>query len=261
MNIQCNIEAARIDSWFRANRLTTNSKKASNFLLSHCTLKSLTANFSITMGNVRLKRVSCVKYLGVYLDEMVTWTDQIEYLSAKLSQSAGIFSKLRHYLNMKTLIQMYHSLFNSRLQYAILCWGSTSSTNIDRLQVLQNRAITNMTKRTRYSSLDFHYLNLRILKVNDLFKLENAKFMHGHHHNLLPVCFSSFFIDMANFHPLNTRSNESGNYDVRGFRSSRGQRSIQYYGPTVWNEIPSDMRSISKVNFKKDYKNFILSSY
>ena len=34
LNRQCNIEAARVDEWFKANRLTTNSKKASNFLLS-----------------------------------------------------------------------------------------------------------------------------------------------------------------------------------------------------------------------------------
>ena len=213
------------------------------------------------MRNVRLKRVRCVKYLGVYLDEMVTWTDHIEYLSAKLSQSAGIFSKLRHYLNMKTLIQMYHSLFNSRLQYAILCWGSTSLTNIHRLQVLQNRAIRNMNKAPRYFRLDNYYLNLRILKVHGLYNLEIAKFMHGHYNNLLPVCFSSFFIEMGNAHSYNTRSTVAGNYNVKGFRSSRGQRSIQYYGPKVWNDTPFDMRDISKVNFKTKYKNIVLSHY
>ena len=94
LNMQCNIESERIDKWFRANRLTTNAKKASNFLLSHCTNVSHTKNFRINMGNVELKRVSSVKYLGVFLDDMVTWSDQIEYLSAKLARSAGIFFQI-----------------------------------------------------------------------------------------------------------------------------------------------------------------------
>ena len=119
------------------------------------------------------------------------------HLSSKLSRSAGIFSKLRYYLNQKTLIEMYHALFNSHLQYAILCWGSTFVTNLHRLQVLQNRAIRNMMKAPRYFRLDNYYLNLRILKVCDLYNLEVAKFMHNHHNQLLPDCFSSFFTDVS----------------------------------------------------------------
>ena len=88
LNMQCNIESERIDKWFRANRLTTNAKKASNFLLSHCANVSHTTNFRINMGNVELKRVSSVKYLGVFLDDMVTWSDQIEYLSDQIEYLA-----------------------------------------------------------------------------------------------------------------------------------------------------------------------------
>ena len=261
LNIQCNAEAARVDKWFRANRLTTNSKKASKFLLSHCTHISRTMNFHIKMGNVELERVSSVKYLGVMLDEKVTWENQIDYLATKLSRSAGIFSKLRYYLNPKTLLEMYHALFNSRLQYAILCWGSASSTNLHRLQVLQNRAIRNMNKAPRFYRLDNYYINQRILKIHELYKLEVAKFMHGHFNGLLPVCFSSFFVEIGNFHTYNTRSTSLRNYNSMAFKSTRGQRSIQYYGPKIWNEIPLSMKSISKNNFKKKYKDLILSYY
>ena len=60
-------------------------------------------------------------------------------------------------------------------QYGILCWGSTTQTNIKLLQVIQNRAIRNVTKASRYFRLDNHYLNLRILKVQVIFNLETAK--------------------------------------------------------------------------------------
>ena len=53
------------------------------------------------MGNIELENVNSVKYLGVMLDANVTWSEQIEFLASNLSRSAGIFSKLRYYLNIK----------------------------------------------------------------------------------------------------------------------------------------------------------------
>ena len=72
LKMQCNTEASLVDEWFKANRLTTNAKKASNFMLSHCNTGAVAnqiQSFSIKMGNVMLKKVSSVKYLGVIFDE------------------------------------------------------------------------------------------------------------------------------------------------------------------------------------------------
>ena len=157
LQAKCNEEAALVDEWFKANRLTTNSNKASNFPLSQYGTDSRVNSFFIKMGDVMLQKVSSVKYLGVILDEKVSWSDHMEYLTTKLSRNAGIFSKLRYYLNKETLIKVYHALFNSHLQYATLCWGTTNCTNLDRLQVLQNRAIRNMFKAPRYFRLDNYY--------------------------------------------------------------------------------------------------------
>ena len=112
-----------------------------------------------------LKKVTSVKYLGVILDEKISWTEQIEHLVSKLSRNAGIFSKLRYYVNDEVLIKTFHALFNSHLQYAILCWGTTTQSNLYRLQVFQNRAVRNMFKAPRFFRLDDYFLNYKFLKV------------------------------------------------------------------------------------------------
>ena len=261
LQIHCNREAKLVDDWFKANKLTANSKKASNFLLSHCTSNSSTANFNIQMGAVQLKRVESVKYLGVILDDRVTWSDQIDYLSKRLSCSAGIFSKLRYYIDTKTMIEMYHALFNSKVLYGILCWGATSTTNINKLQVLQNKALRNMNKAPRYYRLDNFYLNHRILKVQELYQLEIAKFMHSHSHGNLPACFTSFFVESRFLHNYTTRFSSSRNYNITNFRTNRGQRSIQFLGPKVWNQVPNEIRNVSKQTFKNEMKRLIFSRY
>ena len=260
----CNAQSSLVDEWFKANRLTTNSKKASKFILSNYNpqISNTTLNaFQIRMGNVILEKVTSIKYLGVMLDEKINWCNQIEYLSGKLSRCAGIFSKLRYYLNREVLLQTYHSLFNSHLQYAILCWGSASVTSLSSLQVLQNRAIRNMTKSPRFFRLDNQYLNLRVLKVRDLYNLEVAKFMHSHFHNALPNCFVPFFREVRDFNHHDTRSSRRRNYNVQSCRTTLGQRSIRCYGPKIWNEISLDSKNLSKIRFKKYYKNSILSEY
>ena len=257
LEILCNLESKAIDDWFRANKLTTNSKKASNFILSSPS-RTRNTNFSIKMGEIQLQRVKSVKYLGVMLDENITWSDHISYLSKKLSRCAGIFSKLRYYLNKEVLIKVYHSLFNSHLQYATLCWGSASITNLNRLQILQNRALRNIFKAQRFYRLDNLYLNCRILKVKDLYNLEVAKFMHKHHNASLPSCFASFF--SCSFQRF-TRTSTNHNYNTPFYRTSRGQRSIKFYGPQIWNSLPFEFRRFSLYQFKKEYKNLILSNY
>ena len=264
LEILCNREIALVNEWFIANKLTTNYKKASNFILSKYNSESDTensSNFQIKMGNILLKNVKSVKYLGVMLDENITWFDQIDYLSKKLSRSAGIFSKLRYYVNTNVLIKVYHALFNSHLQYAILCWGSSATTYINKLQLLQNRAIRNMMKAPRFYRLDNYFLNLRILKVQDLYNLEVSKFMHGHFNGSLPRRFDDFFREVNASHNYNTRAARNRNYTTISCRSARGQRSIRFCGPKIWNDIPLSQRNLRKLHFKKECKSRILSNY
>ena len=61
LQAQRNTEAALVDNWFKANRLSTNTKKASNFLLSLYGTNSRASNFSIKMGYVTLQKVNSVK--------------------------------------------------------------------------------------------------------------------------------------------------------------------------------------------------------
>ena len=195
------------------------------------------------------------------LNDRVTRSDQIDHLSKRLFCSAGIFSKLRYYIDTKTMIEMYHALFNSKLQYGIICWGATSTTNINKLQVLQNKAIRNMNKAPRYYRLDNYYLNHRILKVQELYQLEIAKFMHSHSHGNLPACFTSFFVESRFLHNYTTRFSSSRNYNITNFRTNRGQRSIQFLGPKVWNQVPNEIRNVSKQTFKNEMKRLIFSRY
>ena len=64
-----------------------------------------------------------VKYLGILLDEHMSWNDQVYQTKLKLNHATGILSKLCSYANINTLRIAYYSFFQSHLQYGIQLWG------------------------------------------------------------------------------------------------------------------------------------------
>ena len=57
-----------------------------------------------------------IKYLGIMIDSHLNWKSQVSYISKKIKRNVGILSKLRHYVNLKTLTNLilltYISIFD-----------------------------------------------------------------------------------------------------------------------------------------------------
>ena len=255
----CNRELVEIDIWFRANKLTANINKASKFMVSYGSRNVRHYDFEIKMGTSKLERVKTMKYLGVMLDEQLSWDCHIDYIRKKLASATGMLSKLKYYVNTASLINIYHSLFKSRLQYAIVSWGSANCTTLQPLRVLQNRALRHISRASLYTRMDGLYLNYRILKLNDLYRFELGKFMHQFFNNSLPNSFSGFFQELSQIRQRVTRASARGDYNVLRCKKASGQKSIKYQGAKLWNKLSNDIRLAGKNIFKKQLKSWIFA--
>ena len=61
-----------------------------------------------------------VKYLGVLLDDPVSFKHHICYVASRISRSNGIIAKLRHFLTLLQMRQIYYSIIYPYISYAIL---------------------------------------------------------------------------------------------------------------------------------------------
>ena len=75
--------------------------------------------FSVLLDGDELSRCKSAKYLGITIESNLRWNLHIAILCKKLSQSAGIISKL-HFVNFETLKMLYRSFVKSHLLYGIL---------------------------------------------------------------------------------------------------------------------------------------------
>ena len=97
------------------------------------------------MGDHKIEKTTNYKYLGLIMDDNLNWNLHINELCTKLSSVCGVLSKVRHYLDRKSLMLIYNSLFESRLRYAILGWGTVCEYFLSKLKILQNRAVRFIT--------------------------------------------------------------------------------------------------------------------
>ena len=84
----------------------------------------------------KIEQVECIKFLGVYIQEHLTWSRHINHLISKLRSVLETIIKVKSLLSKRSLLLLYHSLLNSQLSYCILnlCYGN--KTLVKRLQRL-----------------------------------------------------------------------------------------------------------------------------
>ena len=111
--------------------------------------------------------------------------------------------RIKRYVPSETLKTIYNSLIQPHLYYCILAWGFSNS----RIQKLQKRAIRIISGVKYNAHTDPLFKRLSVLKVQDIFTLQCAKFFFKFKNDKLPVYFGNFFENNNAIHDHNTRYN------------------------------------------------------
>jgi ribonuclease P/MRP protein subunit RPP40 len=97
LQLQINIELPKLSSWLKANRLSLNISKTHAMIFGPRNDSTLTT--SIKIDGITLNTVSKTKFLGVILDNKLSWKDHALYTAKKMAKSIGILSLARKLLN------------------------------------------------------------------------------------------------------------------------------------------------------------------
>ena len=156
-----NTEMEEILTWLKANKLSLNVKKT-KIMLFNCpkNIKDTGACPKLYIANVALEQVDHIKFLGVMLDNNLTFKKHVQYIGAKISKNIGILTKARKYLNKDTLITLYYSFIYPYLNYANIVWGSSNKTTLVPLVKLQKRLLELFPVQQKLQVLVYYFLNI-----------------------------------------------------------------------------------------------------
>ena len=133
---------------------------------------------NFTFNNQIVQPSTSAKYLGITIDNKLSFKQHIILLENRVARSIGIIAKVSYYLLFNTLFTLYHALVHSQLLYALPIWAYTYKTYLNKLGKLQNKALRIIFKMPLRDPITQLYRCYGILKLNDLFDFEVVKLMH-----------------------------------------------------------------------------------
>ena len=139
-----------------------------------------------------------------------------------------------------------------------MVWAHGSSTAINKLFLMQKRAIR-IVSNVRW---DAHtaplFKKLHILTIFEINKLQIACFMYRIYNNNVPSFFSNMFCVNSNVHCHYTR--QSKNYHINSCRTTLVKRTLRISGAVLWNSLDINIRTVPSLStFKKQYKARLLN--
>ena len=257
-----NTELAKLFTWFCANKLSLNLSKCCYMLFGNKCKDPV--NPDILINDQKLPRVNFIKFLGVYIDDKLTWNHHIKELSSTLSRSLGALNKARFTFSQSTLLILYYTLIYPHLIYGITSWGSELTSKLNCLLLRQKRAVRIISNSPYNAHSDPLFSRLKILKVVDIYKLQTLLLVYKFTHNLHPSDASNF-LTRFNFTNIlkhyDTRST-SLNLCKYSARTQIRNSTLLFAGPRLWNSLDANLKSIPTISiFKASVSNWLISCY
>ena len=201
-----------------------------------------------------------IKFLGLTLNENLSWKPHTDKLANKISKYIGILNRLKRYLPSHILKIIYCSIIHSNLNFSILACGY----NCGRLKKLQKRAIKIISNNRYNSHTEPVMKKLEILKLEDLFKLNMLKWYFNYKKNKLPCYFSDYCVQVqSEIHNHNTRYDSQIARPVTRIHAAR--YCLRNHISVVINSFPKivtdKVHTHSYKGFSRYAKMSILSGY
>jgi hypothetical protein len=159
-----------------------------------------------------------------------------------------------------TLKQLYYSFLYPYLTYCITIWGNAPAITLWPILRTQKRAIR-IIENIRYrDSTKEAFINLKMLKLPELYKVAVLLFVYKYKNGLLPSPFNNFFTTNNQIHHHATRN--AHNFRVPLTKLKMASSFIKKTGVDVWNELTNRLDHQMKIGiFKRSINELLLSSY
>ncbi len=262
-----NIAMNNLYQWFCANKLSLNASKTKYIVIRPTYSQHDLSNFNITINDTIIQRIgtdqneTSTKFLGISIDEHLTWKHHISNINSKISRALFTINQSKHVLLYESRKTLYSALIEPHLSYGILAWGTATQTILHKTEILQKRALRTINLAQYNSHTDPLYRKSEILKIRDMYTYQVLLFMFKYHFHTLPRSFDNIF--KYNHEIQGARLTRQANllYVERGV-STFSQNLPQYSFPMIWNGWTHTVsQDTSQGSYKKNVKQNLLKSY
>ena len=251
-----NNELAKIVEWLNSNKLSLNIEKTQYMIFRSVRRKILHHN-NVKINNTDVICVDHAKFIGVTLDDRLSWQHHINNIKKKVSKGIGILCKARKSLPQHTLVTLYNSLIYCHLTYCIEVWGNASDIYVSSLFKLQKKVVRIIQSAKYNATTDNLFKELKFLKLSQITVFCTVIFMFKFVKGIMPDLFYDMFKWNSEVSSRETR--QSNKLRNPCCKTSILQRSIRNQGVLIWNDLNEKIGSKCSVHtFKRRVKSFLI---
>ena len=240
-----NTELAKINQWIQCNRLSLNIEKTNYMIMADPRNKVYHENCKITINGQNIIRVHNTKFLGVIIDESMSWKHHIEYICNKTSKCIGILLRARQVLYGHTLLMLYNALIKPHFIYCVTIWGNTYNKYFHKIHLVQKKVIRIITRSEFYAHTAPLFRAKHIMTIYSLHDYFTGIFVYKSLNNDLPLSLCNIFF-------RNTSERSSHNLRSVYHRKKSTQFSIKIVGTKIWNNLSRECKQcVALKSFKK----------
>ena len=246
LEITSTIKLSELLDYLDSLNLHINFNKSSLVKFSTNYINSNSIN--IIINDEQLNSVSSVKYLGITIDEHLTWKTHIENLCNSLSSSTFLLRTIAPLRNAQLLKLCYFSLIESRITYGIAVWGRARKIHLDRLFKIQKKAKRILAGLRKRQSCREAFKSLQILTLSSIYILEVITYTRFGEH-------TTFNEDI---HTHKTRQIQD--IHCKTYKLEISATLTQNIGAILFNKLPPNLKKLSeKRKFKKCLKKYLVN--
>ena len=148
----------------------------------------------ILFDSTVIKEVKTTKFLGLTIDNKLSWNSHIDNICKTISRNIGVIYKVKHVLPLSALLVLYSTLILPYLNYGILAWGNAAKSRLDKILLLQKKVLRIICNTSYRAHTDILFRQNRILKINDLYRFQLYQFMYNLDKNSIPLVLKQLFV-------------------------------------------------------------------
>jgi len=204
-----------------------------------------------------------VKFLGVLVDEQLSFKPHIEYIARKVAIAIGFMYRGRDLMNREQLILIYNTLVLPHLSFSSIVWGINFVTNLNRLRILQKRAARVVLGLGYIDHVSHRFREIGMSPLCELINLRCMVLIYKIKHGIAPRQMNHLIewrIDDDNPHALRHRTPSIIPFSSRRFK----QNTFRIHGPKLFNRLSviADLNTGTSVSiFKKQVKGLLESNF
>ena len=127
-----------------------------------------TTHTKIIMNETPLQQVNLIKFLGVMINDKLTWDDHKKLIYSKICKTIELLYKCKKFMSQSECINMYKTFVQPYFLYSIEVWGHTIHPENDILVKLQSKILRILFNCKRTTDA-WQYCSGKIISIEKLY--------------------------------------------------------------------------------------------